>query len=90
MRQLGDFLLLWVVFKAANAATAANAGLALLAFHPWAEAAALGFECVALLAFLRRARESVLMANLGLDVPLVLLPFCLLHVAMSLTVAALA
>jgi hypothetical protein len=89
-RQLIDFLLLWMAFKAVNAGTALNAGLAPLAFRPWAEAAALGFECGALLVFLRGARERVLLANLGLDVPLVLLPFFLLHVAMSLGVAALA
>lgn len=88
-RQLGDFLLLWIVFKGANAATAVRAGLPPLAFRPGSEAAALGFECLALLVFLRRAREPVLLANLGLGRVTVLLPFAALHAALSLGLAAL-
>jgi hypothetical protein len=89
-RQLGDFLLLWIVFKGANAFTAVRAGLPPLAFRPGAEGVALALECVAWLAFLRRHREDVLLASLGLDGFLVLLPFALVHAALSLAVATLA
>lgn len=89
-RQLADFLLLWIVFKAANAYTAAAAGLPLLAFRPGTEAVALAFECVALLGFMRRHRETLLLASLGLDLPLVLAPFALLHTFLSLAASALA
>jgi hypothetical protein len=89
-RQLGDFLLLWIVFKGANAFTAVRAGLPPLGFRPGAEAVAFGFECLALLAFLRRHREDVLLASLGLDRSLVLLPFALVHAGLSLAAATLA
>ena len=89
-RQLGDFLLLWLVLKGANAFTAVRAGLPPLAFRPGAEAVALAFECLALLAFQRRNREDLLLASLGLGRPLVLLPFALVHTGLSLATAALA
>jgi hypothetical protein len=89
-RQLGDFLLLWIVFKGANAFTALRAGLPPLAFRPGAEAVAFGFECVALLGFLRRHREDALLASLGLERSLLLLPFALVHAGLSLATAALA
>jgi hypothetical protein len=89
-RQLGDFLLLWIVFKGANAFTAVRAGLPPLGFRPGAEAIALAFECFALLAFLRRHREDALLASLGVERSLVLLPFALVHVGLSLASAAFA
>ncbi|MGH7614296.1 MAG: hypothetical protein ACREMW_09705 [Gemmatimonadales bacterium] len=82
-RQAVDFTLLWLVLKAANAMTAMKAGLPPLEFRPGVEAGALAFECVALLVFMRRAREDVLLANLGLGVPVVLLPFAVLHILLS-------
>lgn len=88
-RQAVDFALLWLVLKSANALGAARVGLAPLGFRPGVEAGALAFECFALLVFMRRAREDVLLANLGLGVPVVLLPFALLHILLSVVVAAL-
>ena len=79
-----------MVFKGANAFTAARAGLPLLAFRPGAEAIALAFECGAFLVFLRRNREDLLLESLGLDRPLVLLPFALVHAGLSLAAAAFA
>lgn len=89
-RQLADFLLLWLVFKGANGYTAVKAGLSPLGFRPGTEAVALTFECLALLVFMRRHRETLLLASLGLDLPLILLPFALLHTTLSLAVSALA
>lgn len=89
-RQFVDFVLLWIVFKAGNAYTAHYAGVPLFAFRPGTETAALAFECLALLGFMRRHREDLLLASLGLDLPLVLLPFALVHVSLSLATAALA
>lgn len=89
-RQLADFVLLWMVFKGANGFTAVQAGLSPLGFRPGSEAGALTFECLALLVFMRRQRETLLLASLGLDLPLVLLPFALLHTILSLAVSALA
>ena len=88
-RQAVDFALLWLVLKGANAMSAAKVGLAPLGFRPSVEAGALAFECFALLVFIRRAREDVLLANLGLGVPLVLFPFALLHILLSAVVAVL-
>jgi hypothetical protein len=88
-RQLIDFLLLWMVFKGANAFAAMRAGLPLLAFRPGTEAVAFAFECLAFLVFLRHDREDLLLASLGLGRPLVLLPFALVHTGLSLAVAAL-
>jgi hypothetical protein len=89
-RQLGDFLLLWMVFKGANAFTAMTAGLPPLAFRPGAEAGAFALEYLAFLAFLRHDREDLLLASLGLDRPLVLLPFALVHAGLSCAAATLA
>jgi hypothetical protein len=89
-RQLVDFLLLWLVFKGANGFTAVRAGLSPLGFRPGTEAVALTFECLALLVFMRRHRETLLLASLGLDLPLILLPFALLHTTLSLALSALA
>jgi len=88
-RQAVDFALLWLVLKGANAMAAAQVGLTPLGFRPGAEAGALAFEWFALLVFMRRAREDVLLANLGLGVPVVLLPFALLHILLSAVVAVL-
>lgn len=88
-RQAVDFVLLWLVLKGANAMSAAKAGLTPLGFRLGVEAGALAFECFALLVFMRRAREDVLLANLGLGVPVVLLPFALLHILLSAFVAVL-
>lgn len=89
-RQLRDFLLLWTVFKALNVATAIQAGLPPVGFRPATEAAALGFECLGLFVFLRRARELVPAANAGIGLGLLLLPFAMLHVVLGLILAALA
>ncbi|HMA41988.1 MAG TPA: hypothetical protein VKP10_18125 [Gemmatimonadales bacterium] len=89
-RQLADFLLLWLVFKGANGFTAIKAGLSPLGFRPGTEAVALTFECLALFVFMRRDRETLLLASLGLDLPLILLPFALLHTTLSLALSAFA
>lgn len=89
-RQVADFVLLWLVFKGANGFTAVNAGLSPLGFRPGTEAVALTFECLALLVFMRRQRETLLLASLGLELPLILLPFALLHATLSLGLSALA
>jgi hypothetical protein len=89
-RQLADFVLLWLVFKGANGFTAVRAGLSPLGFRPGTEAVALAFECAALLVFMRRHRETLLLASLGLDVPVILLPFALLHTTLSLAASAFA
>ena len=89
-RQLVDFLLLWLAFKGANGFTAVRARLSPLGFRPGTEAVALTFECLALLVFMRRHRETLLLASLGLDLPLILLPFALLHTTLSLALSALA
>jgi hypothetical protein len=89
-RQLRDFLLLWMVFKAANVATAVIAGVPPLGLRPATELAALAFECLGLFVFLRRAHETVPTANLGLSLPLVLAPFAVLHTILALLLAAFA
>lgn len=86
--ELRDFLLLWVVVKGVNAVTAAQAGLPPFAFRPATEAAALAVECVGVWVFTRRAREHVLLANLGIGLPLFLAPFTVLHLTLGLILAA--
>ena len=86
--ELRDFLLLWLVVKSANAGTAVHAGLPPLAFRPATEAAALAIECVGFWVFARRAQEHVLLANMGIGVPLLLAPFSALHVALGVLLAA--
>jgi hypothetical protein len=89
-RQLRDFVLLWAVFKGVNIVTAIRAGVPPLGFRPATEVVALGFECAALLVFARRARELVPAANAGMSVPLLLLPFAVLHTALGLVLTAFA
>ena len=86
--ELRDFLLLWVVVKGANALTALQIGLPALGFRPATEAVALAIECVGLWVFTRRAREHLVLANLGIGLPLFLIPFTTLHLAFGLALAA--
>jgi hypothetical protein len=86
---LRDFVLLWMIFKGINMATAVIAGVSPLGFRPASEVAALGFECLALSVFTLRDQEIVPAANVGVSVPLLLLPFAALHAVLSLGVSLL-
>ena len=87
---LRRFMLLWVVGKVANAATAASVKLPPLAFRPATEIVVCVFELAILVAFLRRANEDILLGNLGLRLAVVLAPLVLVHVALSLALSLLA
>jgi hypothetical protein len=84
---LRRFLLLWVVGKIANAATAAVVALPPLAFRPGTELVVCAFELAVLIAFIRRAHEDILLGNLGLRLPVALAPLVLIHLALSLALS---
>lgn len=87
---LRRFLLLWLVGKIANAATAAVVGLPPFAFRPGTELVICGFEVAILTAFIRRAHEDILLGNLGLRLPLALAPLVVVHIALSLALSLVA
>ena len=78
------FPLIWTLGKAANAFTAAQAGLTPLGFHPLSEVAVCAFELIVLWTFIRRNNEDILLGNLGLRGPAALLPLVPLHFVLSL------
>ena len=80
---LVSFLVLWVVAKTALAAGAWYYELDPLAFQPYNEMWACVLELLVLAHFIRRRGEDVLLGNIGLDLGTALLPFALLHVALS-------
>jgi len=81
---LRRFILLWIVGKVANAATAAVVGLPPLAFRPGTELVMCAVELFILIAFIRRANEDILLGNLRLLLPVALAPLVLVHLALSL------
>jgi len=83
---LRRFILLWIVGKVANAATAAVVGLPPLAFRPGTELVVCALELAVLVAFVRRANEGILRLRL----PVALAPLVLVHVALSLATSLLA
>ena len=87
---LRRFILLWIVGKVANAATAAVVGLPPLAFRPGTELVVCALELAVLVAFVRRANEGILLGNLRLRLPVALAPLVLVHVALSLATSLLA
>ena len=80
---LVSFLILWVVAKTALGAGAAVSGLDPFAFQPYNESWACVLELLVLAHFIRRRGEDVLLGNIGLDLGTALLPFALLHFALS-------
>lgn len=86
---LVSFLLLWVLAKGMLAAGNAYAGAPPLTFRPYPETVACILELVTLAHFIRRRAEDVLLGNLGLGLPIVLVPFALLHFVLGGALAAL-
>jgi hypothetical protein len=80
---------MWVLGKAANALTAAQAGLPPLGFHVLTEVVVCIFELVALATYLRRDNQDILLANLGLSLSAALAPLAALHFVLSGAVALL-
>lgn len=87
---LRSFLLLWLVGKIANAATAAYVGLSPFAFRSGSELVVCAAELAILAIFIRRAGEDALLGNLGISWAQLLAPFAALHVLLSAALAALA
>ena len=87
---LRRFLLLWVVGKVANVATAASVTLPPLAFRPGTELVVCAFELAILAAFIQRSNEDILLGNLGVRLWVALAPLVLVHSALSLALALLA
>ena len=86
---LVSFLLLWMLAKAMLAAGNAYAALPLQTFRPYAETWACALEVLTLAHFVRRRGEDVLLANLGIGLGSVLVPFAVLHFVLSGALAAL-
>ena|SRR5713226_824777 len=87
---LRSFLLLWLLVKGANAFLAAYVGLPPFGFRLGSETLACLIELVALVTFVRRSHEDILLANLGLPFVTALAPLVPVHIALSLAVAGLA
>ncbi len=85
-------MLLWVVGKIANAATATASAVQLppLAFRPGTELVACVFEVAVLVAFVRRTNEDILLGNLGIPLSAALAPLVLLHFVLSFALSLLA
>lgn len=81
------FVLLWIAGKIANAATASLAGVPSFSFRPGTELVILVFELGALVAFIKRDNEDILLANLGLRLAVALAPLVLVHVVLSAALA---
>jgi hypothetical protein len=84
---LRAFLVLWTAVKLANAFVARYVQLPPLAFRPGTEIVACAIELLVLAAFIRRAHEDILLANLGCPLWEALVPMVPLHFALSLALA---
>jgi hypothetical protein len=84
---LRTFVVLWVAVKYANAFVAAYVRLPPLAFRPGTEIVACAIELLVLAAFIRRAHEDILLANLGCPLWEALVPLVPLHFALSFALA---
>jgi hypothetical protein len=87
---LAVFPFIWILGKAANAFTAAQAGLPPYGFHFLTEVFVCVLELVVLATYLRRDNQDILLANLGLSLPVALAPLAALHFVLSGVAALLA
>ncbi len=86
---LRSFVVLWVVGKIANAATAAYVGLAPFAFRPASELVACTAALLVLSAFIRRAHTDILLGNVGVSFAAAFAPLVLAHCFLSAVLALL-
>ncbi len=84
------FVLLWIAGKIANAATAGFVGVPPFSFRAGTELVILVFELGALVAFIKRDNEDILLGNLGLRLAAALAPLVAVHVTLSAALALLA
>jgi hypothetical protein len=87
---LRRFVLLWIVGKIANAATARASDLPPFSFRPGTEIVTLAFELGVVVIFIRRSNEDILIGNLGVSVPAAVAPLAIVHVLLSAALALLA
>ncbi len=84
------FVLLWIAGKFANAATASVAGITPFGFRAGTELVILLFELGALVAFIKRDNEDILLGNVGLRLSVALAPLVIVHMALSAVLALVA
>lgn len=84
------FFLLWIAGKLVNAATASLSGISPFSFRAGTELVILLFELGALIAFIKRDNEDILLGNVGLRVSVALAPLAIVHLALSAALALVA
>jgi hypothetical protein len=87
---LRRFVLLWIAGKLANAATASVIGISPFSFRAGTELVILLFELGALIAFIKRDNEDILLGNVGLRLSVALAPLVMVHLALSAALAMVA